>query len=92
MSRKTFNVDEFKDAINKVLKESECSPDTRQGLMNALEYVLHSTGNYRGFCYLSGSEVPRTHRPGINHGFYGESEEQCASRFKDTDNTRVSYR
>lgn len=92
MSRKTLDVEEFKNRINHLLKVSVCSPDTRQGLINALEDVLHSTGNYRGFSYLTGSEVPKDQLPGINHGFYGESEEQLIARFKCTDPTRVSYR
>ena len=42
-----------------------CSVDTRQGLINSLEYVLHASGNYYGFRYLFQAEVPTGELPGI---------------------------
>ena len=90
MSKKTVTVESLKIAINEVLKTSTCSSDIRQGQMNVLENVLHSTGNYHGFQYLSKDKVPEGELPGINwevviaNGPYED-------KFKNTDPTRVYY-
>lgn len=87
MARKTFSVEELKTAINEILATSTCSPDIRKGHMSALEHVLHSTDNYRGFQYLGAEHVPPGQLPGINWGHVGDYE----ASFFNTDNTRVVY-
>ncbi len=87
MSRKTFNVEEVRIMINEILAVSTCSPDIRKGQMNVLEHVLHSTGNYRGYAYLTADQVPSGQLPGINWGHVGDYE----ASFFNTDNTRVVY-
>jgi hypothetical protein len=84
VARKTVSVDYMKDTINKLLATSYCTPDTREGMISALTEILHSTGNYKGFRYLTESEVPFGLRPGINW-VDGEP------NFTDTDQTRVCY-
>ena len=91
MARKTFNVKEFTQQINAVLAKSTCSPDHRQGTMMTLEQVLHATGNYRGFRYLTQAETPAGFAPGINIDVIGQDIEAYKARFANTDNTRVSY-
>lgn len=51
--RKTFEIDDLKQMVNSRLKESTCSPDERFAMASILEDVLHRTGNYRGFTYLT---------------------------------------
>lgn len=87
MGRKTFSVDTFKDQINNTLAFSLVSADRREGVIVALEYVLHETGNYRGYRYLLSSEVPEGHQPGIRFDINGG-----AHSFDDCDSTRRSYR
>jgi hypothetical protein len=65
MPRKTFDVFQFVQHTNKVLASSTTEPGIRQGLINAAEFVLMETGNYRGFAYLYQDEVPAGHLPGI---------------------------
>lgn len=65
MGKKTYSVNQMRLDINASLKHSICSSAVRQGLINALEYVLHSSGNYRGFTYLWKDDVPAGELPGI---------------------------
>ena len=93
MGKKTFKVEDLKTVINAVLKDSaEDRIDIRRGMMNVLEHVLHSTGNYSGFKYLIKDQVPHGSRPGVNVGETGGCETlDYRARFIDTDNTRVQY-
>lgn len=84
MARKTLNVSDFKDTINGYLATSVCNDDVRQGMIEALTTVLFSTDNYKGFRYLSESEVPVGQKPGIR--WIGDKAD-----FTDTDQTRVHY-
>lgn len=65
MSRKTFNVEDFKAGINKQLASdfmdgrANAVDGIREGLCIALENVLHSTGNYKGFHYVDGWQHTR---------------------------------
>jgi len=91
-NRKTVDVSSTKDKVNEMLKISTCSPDVRQGAINVLEDILHSTGNYRGFRYLNSAEVPTGQIPGINgacidDGYDGD----VVARFTNTDSTRAKY-
>jgi hypothetical protein len=63
----------------------------RQGLIDLLEHILQSSGNYRGFKYLGKDEMDemiKDHSPGINTPIEDLSHEE---RFRDTDNTRRYY-
>ena len=90
MARKTINVDELRDKTNEMLAKSTCSPDIRRGMISILEYVLHETGRYSGFRYLTEQEVPDMHLPGIRYD--GDNILPFPERFDFTDSTRVSYR
>ena len=57
MSRKTFNVSEFKDYVNSKLVLDYLSNDEKYGLIAALDHVLHETGNYNGFMYVFKDDV-----------------------------------
>ena len=95
MSRKTFNVEEFKNAVNTSLAQSlseYCPPAQRQGMMNVLEMMLHQTGNYRGFTYLTLDEVPNGELPGIViHGTIEDTPIGVRFAAGYTDKTRVRY-
>ena len=49
--RKTFDVQQFKEFINKSL-EFDYNDYEKQAFITALEYVLSETGNYKGFSYV----------------------------------------
>ena len=88
MARKTFNVAGFKELVNNTLATTgEGEMHYRYGIIDALEHVLHETGNYKGFRYLSKDEVPHG-RPGINLPVENHTMEE---RFNDTDLTRRYY-
>jgi hypothetical protein len=59
--------------------------------MNTLEEVLHRTGNYQGFHYLTESQVKSGYTFGINTNEDGSLSHVYAERFEGTDNTRVQY-
>lgn len=91
--KKTISVQAIKDDINKALKNSDyLTPDYRQGLISCVENVLHSTGNYNGFRYLTEDEVPKGEQPGINYDIMTDLPfEDIGMRFSNTDETRRYY-
>jgi hypothetical protein len=89
-SRKTINVDRVKELVNNVcLMSAKEKKDIRQGSMNILETILHETGNYRGFSYLSEADV-KDGQPGVRHDATGALL-PYPERFENTDPTRVVY-
>lgn len=91
MSRKNVSVEAIKANVNRMIAESTCNAEGRMGMLKILESILHETGNYKGFCYLTVNEVPHGHLPGINLDQYGEHMEDYEKRFLNTDKTRVFY-
>ena len=88
VAKKTFSVDKFKELVNNTLAVSVTDRSYRDGLCGALEHILHDTGNYKGFRYLTKDEVPDGQLPGINTPIEDPSYED---RFKNTDYTRRCY-
>jgi hypothetical protein len=86
MARKTFEVKAFIQKVNEELREGTCSPEQREGIIYAAETVLHSTGNYNGFRYLTAREVPAGQLAGIN-----STDLPYEEMFLNTDRTRVHY-
>jgi hypothetical protein len=87
--RKTIPVSELIDMVNYMCKNSQSDrSEVRQGAMNVLESVLHSTGNYKGFRYLLAGECSGA--PGVN--YQGSvPHPDIKLRFEGTDRTRVEY-
>jgi hypothetical protein len=75
MARKTIKVDDIRKQVNEALAGYERSSysdeydNTIGGQIVLLESILHSTGNYSGFRYLSKQEVPDGQKPGINDDY-----------------------
>ncbi len=88
MARKTITIDNLVDKINTTLRLSTADRSQRQSLCCLLENILHETGNYRGFRYLTQAEVPADHLPGIIRGVVGD---QGVITNVFPDNTRVQY-
>jgi len=87
MTRKTVSVEFLVNMTNDICKDSDASAvGVRQGAMNLLEAVLHSTGNYKGFRYLP---KVSSGQPGVNY-VDGHMMDYPA-RFENTDRTRVQY-
>lgn len=68
MPRKTVAVARAITVANNMLRQSTTAPAGRRGVIVLLETLLHETGNYRGFGYLTANEVPAGHVPGIIRG------------------------
>lgn len=94
MSKKTFNVDELRVTINEILTKSSNqfgeTKGIRQGQMNVLESILHQTGNYKGFRYLTSEEVPTDELPGIISYSITAKRDELFPEGK-VDSTRVHY-
>lgn len=84
MPRKTIAVDLVKTRLNAVLRSDYGSKDYRQGIIEALTMILYETDNYKGFQYLTESEVPHGAEPGIRFI-------DTRPDFTDVDKTRVKY-
>jgi len=96
MSRKTINVELMRNEVNTMLAESTCGPAEREGMIQVLSSILHKSGNYNGFHYLTQEHVPANQKPGMNHVQYAkeataDQDTLYKLRFKDTDRTRVRY-
>ena len=89
MARKTLNVADFVLKMNITLAKSTCNRDVRVGIINTVEEVLHSATSYKGFRYLTASEVPVGELPGVNYDEAGIL--PIETRFVNTDNTRIEY-
>lgn len=50
--RKTIAVDHMRDWVNERLRCDHISAEHKHGLANALDHILHVTGNYKGFGYV----------------------------------------
>jgi hypothetical protein len=87
---KTITVDALRDYVNDMLRRSTTTPDTRQGMIDVLESMLHLTNNYAGYTYLQQHEVPNGELPGIRPQ---PSTDRLVKidPFINTDKTRVRY-
>jgi hypothetical protein len=87
--RKTIEVEVLKNKINgMLLHSSDDCKDGRSSLGLLLEEILQETGNYKGFKYLSKSDMIES-RGGVSFGINREVDEK--EKFNNTDFTRVMY-
>ena len=91
MARKTFKVEDLVKVVNHNLCNGGDTADTRIGMIALIEQVLHDSGNYKGYRYLTQAEIPSPHKPGIHVDVNGDIL-PYPNRFKDTDDTRREYR
>ena len=96
--RKTFDVEKFKEQANNALQVSKgvIGPKERVGIYLTLETVLHETGNYKGYGYLTRNDVPAGELPGINTDEEGnvlpyDPQNGDNRRFNNCDDTRRYY-
>lgn len=68
MAKKKVDVDQIKKFVNNANRKSTVSSDWREGMNMVLEEILHNAGCYRGFFYLTPSEVPEGQKPGVIGG------------------------
>jgi len=93
--RKNIGIARLVEIVNKRNVESHCSREVRMGWNSLLEVVLHETGNYHGFGYLSNRDLPGQVTPGIRYekgpdGFYHPCDDYT-ERFRDTDDSRIFF-
>lgn len=91
MGRKTFQVEELREFANNILSmESFYNSDMRSGVIEMIERVLHKSGNYNGFRYLTNKELSSDELPGVRVGADG-GVLTPKERFENTDGTRRHY-
>jgi hypothetical protein len=90
MPRKTIEIEKLVNIANTALMYNrDHNNDYRLGVISMIENILHLSGNYKGFRYLSANELPEGMMPGINV-VDGEIP-PYPERFDNTDNTRRKY-
>ena len=63
--RRTVSIKGLIEQVNAQNRLSTCHPQVREGWNSLLESVLHAGNVYKGFSYLSRSDVPEGHPAGI---------------------------
>jgi hypothetical protein len=89
MPRKTVNIEKIIEIGNKVLQNDTHDPEFRSGVKLMLENILHESGTYRGFRFLTQEEVPHGEAPGIH--YEDGLPAPYPGRFQNTDSTRVQF-
>lgn len=87
--RKTINVKDVKNFINKELKDNVMlDQKERYGMIRVLEMILSNTESYNGYVYLSEYDL----RAGQTPGFWSQGgSSKFPARFENTDETRREY-
>ncbi len=75
-AKKTVKITVLVDKVNQMNRESTCLPEHRSGWNGFLEHILMETGQYNGFGYLQGLEVPEGQLPGMIFDHSGEHKHQ----------------
>jgi hypothetical protein len=86
--RKTVDVEFLKTFINSSLQHTaDGDVGYRQGLIVVMDTVLHKTGNYQGYGYLTEEDMELTNHeiPGIR------LKKGTRDKWENTDKTRVKY-
>jgi len=92
MSRKTFDVEEFKDKVNGMLVNSlDDFQDGRIAMITLVENVLMESGNYGGFRYLDANEMKDSDGTTVGINEVDGEILPMDERFEGTDYTRVKY-
>lgn len=94
--RKTIKVDRVKELVNAYLQNSwDKNRDLRLGNAVVLEQILHETGNYNGFGYLTAQDMAKSelgNSVGINTTPENPAETlSYEDKFAGTDDTRRYY-
>jgi hypothetical protein len=79
MGRKTVSVKSIVDKGNKMLAGWTATSEARAGIQRMLEEILHESGNYRGFNYLSETEL-------------SEEAHSCAAYYKNQKGIDIDMR
>lgn len=89
--RKTFEVEALRKKINDmILHSSDDLSGGRIAVSEILNSVLHETGNYNGFRFLSADDMKNS-MLGESLGIRGTFDDDIVERFRDTDSTRIAY-
>lgn len=91
--KKTINVATVIAHINDILRNGISSTEFRLSSMKTAEFILHSTGNFRGYRYLLQNEVPAGQLPGIviTDGSFENTSLDVAFSPEHRDSTRIHY-
>ena len=89
MARKTIDIDDVKDPVNTFLLHSSDELTAERRIMaTMLGNILHGTGQYNGFNYLT-PDMMKKSMNGTTIGVDHDKPED--KRFDGTDDTRVFY-
>ena len=88
--RSTMNVEYIrKHANEQLLNTADDMKEYREGIIHMLEHTLRETKNYRGFSYLTATEMRASNGDGVSVGIHLDVPE--GERFLNADETRVQY-
>ena len=91
--RKTFKVEELRNNVNAMLKDTDDKYQERRiGAFVELERILHATDNYCGFAYLNSRDMGNS-KFGSSVGINIDKieDENYKEKFNGTDSTRRYY-
>ena len=94
-TKKTIRIEDVLTLANDMLRDSVDKNDkVRAGVSVLLESILHNTGNYNGFKYLTEREMKVSRlgeSVGVNSKEDGSFIEDYDERFEGTDESRRMY-
>lgn len=86
--KKTVKVSDLKEKANKLfLHSSDDLAQAREAVFSFVSHFLHETGNYRGFNYLTESDMQQSE----NGKSFGILPIEAPNRFEGTDPSRVFF-
>lgn len=68
--RTTICVSKLVEKTNDLLTQKHFNREAKEALCTYLEGVLHSTGNYNGFCFTTPKDDPRETGPSVEDQDY----------------------
>lgn len=96
--RKTINIKETVKHFNTILLLSDFKAKDRtegiqfrMGVISAVEHILHTTGNYRGYRYIDKKEAVKPYAFGCDYSIIGRDPESIELSFAGGDKSRRHY-
>ena len=98
MAKKTLNIKETVECFNSQLKNSDFQDKDstegryfRLGLCSAIEHLLHSTGNYKGYRYVDKAEAIKPYAYGLDYSLITGDPKSTKVALADGDDSRRQY-
>jgi hypothetical protein len=96
--RKTINIKETVEYFNKLLllsdfkaKDRTEGKQFRMGLISAVEHILHTTGNYKGYRYVDKKEAIKPYAFGCDYSKISKDPDSTELSLAGGDESRRQY-